>query len=82
MIPRLGLSVLTKCNDLSAPVMDGGDFLAGSVTVGRRSKSDSESSRCGLGSSTSRSSGLRRIGAVPPVGVSFGLCLRAHERQI
>lgn len=62
---RLGLSVLTKCNDLSAPVMDGGDFLAGSVTVGRKSKSESESVRCGLGSSASWPSGLRRIGAVP-----------------
>lgn len=68
---RLGLSVLTKCSDLSAPVMDGGDFLAGSVTVGRRSKSDSESARCGLVSSASWSSGFRRIGAVPPVSVSF-----------
>lgn len=44
--------------------MDCGDFLAGSVTVGRKSKSESESVRCELGSSTSWPSGLRRIGAV------------------
>lgn len=68
---RLGLSVLTKCNDLSAPVMEGGDFLAGSVAAGRSSKSDSESARFMLGPSSSWPSGLRRMGAGPPVRVSL-----------
>lgn len=77
-VMRLGLSVLTRCNDLSCPVMDGGDFLAGSVTVGRSSKSESESAAWMLGSSASWASGLRRIGAILPVRVSLLGWPRVH----
>lgn len=77
---RLGLSVLASCSDLSVPVMDGGDFLAGSVTAKRRFKSDSESTGCMLDSSASCSC-LSSIGAARLVRKSMKKWLRKHEMK-